>query len=74
MRDVSYDMQLMPTTAFRDEVSEPKLRLLLARPPVVRVGRYAQDEVAVVLAPDVFRDLLADHERTSPHSSTWPRT
>lgn len=59
---MSYDLSLMPTTVFRDEVSEPKLRALLKRRPIVRIGRYAQDEVAVVVEPGMFRELEGAQE------------
>lgn len=45
------------TAEFRDDVSDLKLRELLAQHPVVGVGRYKEQPAAVVLAPDRYAEL-----------------
>jgi hypothetical protein len=62
MYNMSYGAFEVGTAAFRESVSEPKLRRLLAEHRVVEVGRY-REPVAIVLDPAVFAELAADHDR-----------
>lgn len=59
---MSYNTVSMGTAEFRQDVSEPKLSHLLAEHPVVRVGRYRDRPVAVVVSPETFDEMLRDHE------------
>jgi len=45
------------TAEFRQAVSDPRLRVLLAEHPVVEVGRYKDEASAVVLTPARYAEL-----------------
>lgn len=51
------------TAAFRQAVSDSKLRVLLSDHPVVEVGRYKGDVSAVVLDPVRFEEMHAAFAR-----------
>lgn len=72
MSNMLYDTFDVGTAAFRKRVSDPQLRELLAEHPVVEVGRYGGTPAAVVVAPKVFAELAADHERLEELRALMP--
>lgn len=51
------------TKEFRTQVSARKIRALLRKHRAVEVGRYRGEPDAVVLAPEVFEELVSDHDQ-----------